>query len=90
MRVETYNLRVAFSDGVEKCFYGISRAAVKRYIEWYREYPDFVGFRYEARELKRNHTVVYLFYRLGVRHDDAPRNPLFGLTSVFRSSNIHT
>jgi hypothetical protein len=43
MNVETYNLMVYFR-GYDRTYYNISRTAVKYYLDWHRENPDFVDF----------------------------------------------
>ena len=46
--VKTFNLTI-YLVGSEITFRGISRVAVKRYVEYYRENVDYYGSRVEER-----------------------------------------
>lgn len=41
--INTYNLIVYF-NGYEREYNNISRVAVKRFIDWHRQNPDFYGY----------------------------------------------
>lgn len=41
--VDTFNLEVYFR-GYVRVYDNISRVAVKRFVEWHRENPDFCGY----------------------------------------------
>ena len=43
MNIRTLTLFVYF-DGYSRTYYNISRLAVKYYIEYHRENPDFYGY----------------------------------------------
>jgi len=43
MNVRTYDLVIWFR-GYHKVYYNVSRVAVKRFVDWYRENPDFERF----------------------------------------------
>ena len=40
MNVQTFDLVIWFKDD-SKIYYNISRTAVKYYLDWYKESPDF-------------------------------------------------
>lgn len=41
--IDTFDLYIFFK-GYSREYYNISRVAVKRFIEWHRENPDFYGY----------------------------------------------
>lgn len=45
MNVRTHNLTIYF-DGYSRHYSNISRTAVKYFIDWHRENPDYYGHRW--------------------------------------------
>jgi hypothetical protein len=47
--VKTFDLTIYLDKTRDRVFRGISRVAVKRYLEWYRENEKYVGYHVTER-----------------------------------------